>query len=175
MNKIPEAVYKVHEIFLKKGITLSVAESCTGGLISHYLTAIPGASAFFEASVVTYSAESKKKILGVSSEIISTHGVISRETAAEMAEKVRELTGTDYAISTTGNLGPDVLEGKEKGLVYIAVSSKVQTSSKELMLSEDRELNKDAASISALMFLIEIVSNSYSRKADMASKPLSMR
>jgi PncC family amidohydrolase len=158
MNKIPEAVYKVHEIFLKKRITLSVAESCTGGLISHYLTAIPGASAFFKTGVVAYSAESKKKILGVSGNIISAYGMVSRETAAEMAEKVRGLTGADYAISTTGNLGPDVLEGKEKGLVYIAVSSKEQTSSKELRLSGDRESNKEASAISAIMFLIEIIS-----------------
>jgi len=109
-----EVIKMVHEVFKKRGLTLSVAESCTGGLISHYITILPGASNFFEAGVVAYSAEAKKKILGISPEVISKHGVVSEKTAKEMAEKVRSLTGTDYSLSTTGNLGPDVLEGKAK-------------------------------------------------------------
>ncbi|MCG2813700.1 MAG: CinA family protein, partial [Thermodesulfovibrionales bacterium] len=108
-------IRKVHEIFKKKGLKLSVAESCTGGLISHYITLLPGASAFFEAGVVTYSAESKMKILGLSSDTISSYGVISKETAGEMAERMRLLTKTGCAVSTTGNLGPDVLERKDIG------------------------------------------------------------
>ncbi|MBM4136803.1 MAG: CinA family protein [Nitrospira sp.] len=152
-----EVIQKAHELFKKKGLTLSVAESCTGGLISHYITSLAGASNFFEAGVVSYSIESKKGILGVSSEIISQYGVVSEETAREMAEKVRSLTGTDYSLSTTGNLGPDVLEGKDKGLVYIAVSTEGQTFSRELRLTGDREGNKGKASLLALKFLIEVI------------------
>jgi PncC family amidohydrolase len=152
-----EVIQKAHELFKKKGLTLSVAESCTGGLISHYITSLAGASNFFEAGVVSYSIESKKGILGVSSEIISQYGVVSEETAREMAEKVRSLTKTDYSISTTGNLGPDVLEGKDKGLVYIAVSTEGQTFSRELRLTGDREENKGKASLLALKFLIEVI------------------
>jgi nicotinamide mononucleotide (NMN) deamidase PncC len=74
-----------------------------------------------------------------------------------MAERVRLLTGTDYALSTTGNLGPDVLEGKEKGLIYIAVSKTGQTISKEIRLTGNREENKEAASILALRLLIEVM------------------
>jgi PncC family amidohydrolase len=147
---------KVHELFKKKGLSLSVAESCTGGLISHYITALPGASTFFEAGVVSYSAEMKKEILGVSSAIISKYGAVSQETAREMAEKIRTLTKTDFSVSTTGNLGPDVLEGKEKGLVYIAVSKEGMTFSKELRLTGNREENKEETALEALRFLVEI-------------------
>ncbi len=146
----------MHEVFKKKGLSLSVAESCTGGLISHYITTLPGASDFFEAGVVSYSAGAKRKILRVSPDIISKYGVVSEETAREMAEKIRVLSKTDFSLSTTGNLGPDVLEGKEKGLVYIAVSKTGQTFTKELRLKGNREENKEDASLAALRFLIEI-------------------
>ena len=150
-------IRKVHEIFKKKGLKLSVAESCTGGLVSHYITLLPGASAFFEAGVVTYSAESKKKILGLQSKTISSHGVISKETAQEMAERMRLLTKTGCAVSTTGNLGPDVLEGKDVGLVYTAVSMGGKTFVRELRLNGKREEIKERAAVSALEFLIEAI------------------
>ncbi len=155
-GKILEIIHRAHELFKARGLTLSVAESCTGGLISHYITHLPGVSAFFKAGVVSYSAEMKMKILGVSSDIISSYGVVSGQTAREMAEKVRVVTGTDLSVSTTGNLGPDVLEGKEKGLVYIAVSKKGRTFVKELRLKGNREENKEEAALEALSFLIEI-------------------
>jgi PncC family amidohydrolase len=155
-NTVSGVIQKVHALFKGKGLTLSVAESCTGGLISHSITALPGASAFFEAGVVVYSADMKQKILGVSSAVITEHGVVSRETAEEMAEKVGAATGTDFSIATTGNLGPDVLEGKERGLVYLAVSGNGKTFSKELHLKGDRTANKEEAALSALRFLIEI-------------------
>ena len=150
-------IRKVHEIFKKKGLKLSVAESCTGGLISHYITLLPGASTFFEAGVVTYSAESKMKILGLSSDTISSYGVISEETAGEMAERMRLLTKTGCAVSTTGNLGPDVLEGKDIGLIYTAVSMNGKTFVRELRLNGKREEIKERAAVSALEFLIEVI------------------
>jgi len=157
-KKILEVIQRVHERFRREtGLTLSVAESCTGGLISHYLTSLPGASSFFEAAVVAYSAEAKKEILGTPSEIISKYGVVSKETAREMAEKMRALTKTDFSLSTTGNLGPDVLERKEKGLVYIAVSKEGETLSREIRLKGNRNENKEEASLLALKFLIEII------------------
>jgi PncC family amidohydrolase len=154
-DEILDVIKRVHEIFKKMGLTLSVAESCTGGLISHYITALPGASNFFEAGVVTYSAATKREILGISASTIENYGVISESTAKEMAEKVRSLTGTDYSLSTTGNLGPEVLEGKEKGLIYISVSRTGRTILKELRLTGDREENKEAASLSALKLLLD--------------------
>ncbi len=159
-KKTSEVIQKVHEFFKKKRLTLSVAESCTGGLVSHFLTTLPGASTFFEAGVVAYSIEFKKRILGVSSETISRHGVVSEETAREMAEKIRVLSKTDFSLSTTGNLGPEVLEGKEKGLVYIAVSKKGQTFTKELRLKGNREENKEDAALEALKLLMSIIERS---------------
>jgi len=156
-KKTLEVIERVHEIFKEKGLTLSAAESCTGGLISHLLTILPCASTFFNGGLVAYSIEFKKKILGVSSKTISRHGVVSKETAREMAEKIRALAKTDFSLSTTGNLGPDVLEDKEKGLIYTAVSKEGKTFSRELRLKGNREQNKEEASLIALRFLIEIV------------------
>jgi len=156
-KEILEYIERVHEIFKKYGLTLSVAESCTGGLISHYMTTLPGASTFFEAGVITYSAEAKQNILGISSETISKFGIVSEETAKEMSDKMRALTKTDVSLSTTGNLGPEVLEGKEKGLIYIAVSKKEGVFSKQILTTGTREENKEMASLRALKFLVEIM------------------
>lgn len=152
-----EIVRSVHTLFKGKGWTLSVAESCTGGLISHYITSLAGASRFFMAGVVTYSEGAKKEILGISPETIQRYGVISEETAREMAEKVRKLTRSDYSLATTGNLGPDVLEEKEKGLIYLAVSREGEVLSRRLSLKGEREANKKEASISALRLLVEFM------------------
>ena len=152
-----EAIKRIHALFKDNGLTLSIAESCTGGLISHYVTTLPGASSFFTAGIVSYSEKIKKDVLGVSPDVIFKNGVVSNETAREMAEKVRLLAKTDYSISTTGNLGPDVLEGKKKGLVYIAVSKEGKTVSRELRLKGSREENKKEAAVAALRLLIEIM------------------
>lgn len=152
-----EAVLKIirdiHKLCIQHGLRLSVAESCTGGLISHYLTYLPGSSRFFEAGVVMYSVSSKKNILGVSSETLGSFGMVSPETAKEMAEKGRLLTGADYTLSTTGNLGPDVLEEKERGLVYVGISKAEKTIIRELRLHGDRTRNKEEAAFLSLKFL----------------------
>lgn len=148
---------KIENIFTKNGLTLSVAESCTGGLLSSVLTDVPGASKYFRAGLVLYTEEMKKQLLGVSASTIEIHGVISEETAREMAEKVRVLAGTDFSLSTTGNLGPDVLENKERGLICLAASRRGKTVSKSLMLRGDREENKEASTLSALMLIMEFV------------------
>lgn len=149
----------IHNIFKKKDLTLSVAESCTGGLICHYLTTVPGASSFLQAGVVTYSAGSKKRILRIPQRIFSSYGIVSEETARQMAERVRTLTRTDVAVSTTGNLGPEVLENKPRGLVFIAVSTKRGTVTKKLHLKGTRGQVKEKAVRSALKFLAKVIGN----------------
>jgi len=156
-KEILEYIERVYKLFKKNSLTLSVAESCTGGLISHYMTMLPGASIFFDAGVITYSAGAKQNILRISSETISKFGIVSEETAKEMSEKMRALTKTDVSLSTTGNLGPEVLEGKEKGLIYIAVSKKEGIFSKQIRVTGTRGENKERASLFALKFLIEIM------------------
>jgi nicotinamide-nucleotide amidase len=149
----------IHRLMKKKGLTLSVAESCTAGLISHYLTTVPGASSIFIADVVAYSAEAKKKILGIPQRVLDVHGVISGQTAIQMARRVRTLTNTDAAVSTTGNLGPGLLEHKPKGLVYVAVSTRKKTIAKKLLLTGSRRKIKETAALSALALLAEVVGN----------------
>jgi len=156
-QEILETVTKIHAFFKKRDLTLSAAESCTGGLVSHYLTSLPGASAFFISGIIAYSEAIKKDVLCVSPETILKYGVVSEETAREMAEKVRILSKSDYGVSTTGNLGPDVLEGKEKGLAYISASREGKTVSRELKLKGDREANKEEAALAALKLLIDFV------------------
>jgi PncC family amidohydrolase len=119
------------------------------------MTMLPGSSAFFQAGLVTYSNASKVSILGLASGTIETYGVISDAVAREMADKARLLLKTDYAISTTGNLGPEALEGKERGLVYIAVSAREKTISEEHRLTGDRMSNKEQAALLALKLLLE--------------------
>lgn len=156
-NRLKDILHKVHSLIQAKNLSLAVAESCTGGLISHYLTSLPGASSFFEAGVVAYSAGTKITVLGVSPDTISQYGVVSEQTVREMAEKIRELAGTDISLSTSGNLGPDVLEGKEKGLIYIAVSKGEKTFARKIILKGSRTENREEASFIALKFLIDCI------------------
>ena len=150
-------IREVHRMFTVQGLTLALAESCTGGLLSHYMTLLPGSSAFFQAGIVTYSNASKVRLLGFAPTTIEKYGVISDAAAREMAENVRALLNTDYALATTGNLGPDTLEGKERGIVFIAVSTRKKTVVKELRLAGDRAANKEQAALGAMQFLLEIV------------------
>jgi len=149
----------IHRIFREKGLTLSLAESCTAGLISHYLTTVPGASRIYAAGVVTYSADAKKRILGIPQKVIDAHGIVSEQTAKQMARRVRSLTKTDVSVSTTGNLGPDVIENKPRGLVYVAVSTKKRTVAKKLMLKGTRGQIKEIAVIASLSFLLEVIAH----------------
>jgi PncC family amidohydrolase len=154
-----DIVSRVHQTLIKKGLTVSVAESCTGGLLSHLLTKLPGSSAFFDAGIVTYSSKSKEKLLGVSRETIARQGVVSEKIAKAMARRIRALTKTDFSIATTGNLGPTVLESKDRGLIYIAVSGSHSIVTRELRLNGGREANKKEAALRALEFLLEVINS----------------
>ena len=105
-------------------LTLAVAESCTGGLISSEITSKPGASSFYLGSVTSYDTGIKEKVLGVKRETLDKYSVISRECASEMAEGVRDLMGSDYSISVTGVAGPDTQAGKPAGTVCIGFASR---------------------------------------------------
>ena len=106
-------------------LSIATAESCTGGNISFLLTSAPGSSEFFKGTVVSYATEVKEKVLGVSSELIKKHTVVSREVAEAMAKGVRELVQTDIAVSTTGVAGPAKGEdGKEVGTIWIGIADK---------------------------------------------------
>ena len=160
-DDVLEAVAGLHSLFKDNGLTLSVAESCTGGLISHYITQLPGASRFFMAGVISYSALAKERILNVPLEVIETSGVVSEEAVREMAKGVMGLVGSGLALAITGNLGPEALEGKENGLIYVGVCSKGsgQVRVKKLLLKGGRLENKKEAALEALRFLLEEARN----------------
>jgi nicotinamide-nucleotide amidase len=122
-------------LLMESGATLSLAESCTGGLVAARLTEIPGISAVFDRSVVTYSNRSKVGSLGVKQETLDKYGAVSEQTAREMAEGARRTSSADLGISITGIAGPDggTLE-KPVGLVYIALAHKDGTIVKKLEL-----------------------------------------
>ncbi|MCJ7750000.1 MAG: nicotinamide-nucleotide amidohydrolase family protein, partial [Armatimonadetes bacterium] len=136
------------------GLTLAVAESCTGGLIGHRLTNVPGSSGYFLASLTTYSNESKRSLLGVPEETIGKHGAVSAETAAAMAEGVRRTTGADIGLSVTGIAGPEGgTPAKPVGLVYAARTHAGDTVTEELRLRGDRSMIKERAAQMALYLL----------------------
>ncbi len=114
----------VARLLSAKKQTLATAESCTGGLISHMLTNVPGSSAFYMQGVVTYSNTAKARVLGVAPKLIEDHGAVSEEVARAMAVGVREWAGTDIGVSVTGIAGPGGgTETKPVGLVYFGLSS----------------------------------------------------
>jgi PncC family amidohydrolase len=145
------------DILTKNNLMLSVAESCTGGYISHLLTSLPGSSKFFAMAIVCYSVDSKKSMLDISSSTIKKYGVVSEETAIEMANSVRRLTRTDVSLSITGIAGPETIENKDIGLMYIAVSIKDHIESKGIKLVGDREEIIKQASHEALKYLFHIL------------------
>jgi PncC family amidohydrolase len=150
-------VQEISEKLRTKGLTLSVAESCTGGFIANAVTNLPGASNFFELGVVSYSAESKKSVLGIRASLLKKHGVVSENTAVEMARAVRKLAHTDVSLSITGVAGPEPLEGLEVGLVYMAALVRDVVESKGARFTGDREAVKKKAALEALRFLNRVL------------------
>ena len=142
----------------KSGKTLSAAESCTGGEISHMITSIPGSSDYYLGSVTSYAIPIKEKILGVAESTIKENGVVSSQVAAEMAEGVRKIMGSDYSVSTTGFAGPG--GGDERypeGTVWLAASSEHGTETMKFEYHNDRERNIERFAASALFFLLNKV------------------
>jgi len=123
-------------LLAEKGLTIAVAESCTGGLVAKRITDIPGASRVFQCGVCTYSNEMKTRLIGVSPDTLEAHGAVSAETAAEMARGVRTLAGADIGLAITGVAGPDGgTDEKPVGLTFIGVSTASGETVKERQLS----------------------------------------
>ncbi len=135
----------------EKKLTIAVAESCTGGLIAHRLTNVPGSSAYFERGVVTYSDASKTGLLGVPEQTIGAHGAVSREAAESMALAVRTTARTDIGLSTTGIAGPaGGTPSKPVGTVWIGIADRAGTLALKFNFGEGRARVKERASQAAL-------------------------
>ncbi len=155
MNSSGEALEVTTGRLLRKHrLTLATAESCTGGLIGHRLTDVPGSSDYFLGGIIAYSNEIKERSLGVKLETLQTHGAVSAETAIEMARGARRALGTDIAVSVTGIAGPGGgTTDKPIGLTYVAVVAAHYERVERFVWGGDRAGNKRASSEAALQML----------------------
>ena len=141
----------VGQMLLKSNQNIAVAESCTGGYISHLITSISGSSGYFRGGVTPYQNDIKINVLSVNSETIFQHGAVSEQTVIEMAENVRKLYHTDYGLATSGIAGPSgATPEKPVGTIWIAVSNDKKTTTRKLQLWKDRELNIKTTAIAVL-------------------------
>lgn len=144
----------VGNLLHRRGLTLAVAESLTGGLICHLLTNVPGSSDYFLEGLVTYSNQAKIRALGVAEELISSQGAVSPQVAQAMARGVRRVTGADLGLASTGIAGPGgATVGKPVGLVYLAIAAENETLAQVYHLPGNRLQVKEAAAREALLFL----------------------
>jgi nicotinamide-nucleotide amidase len=160
---IPEYIYGENEETLEMVIgkllkrnskTLSAAESCTGGEISHLITSIPGSSAYYFGSLIAYANSVKSELLGVNIELINKYGAVSEEVVSEMAAGARKRFNTDYALATTGIAGPDGgTETKPVGTIWMAVASEKGIATEKRVFGNDRITNVRRFSLAALNLL----------------------
>lgn len=130
------------KLLKEKGLTLAIAESCTGGYVSHLVTSVSGSSSCFVGSVVSYANEVKTNQLGVKTETLKAHGAVSEQTVQEMVSGALELLGTDLAVATSGIAGPTGgTPEKPVGTIWIAVGNKERTVTQKLSLGKDRMRN----------------------------------
>ncbi len=144
----------VVELLLANELTVTCAESCTGGLLSARLINVPGVSDVYKSGYVTYSNKAKRKLLGVKKSTLNKYGAVSRQTAEEMARGLAFLSKSDVAVSITGLAGPDGgTEEKPVGLVYIACCVKGEVTVKEYHFSGNRQTIREAAASAALVLM----------------------
>lgn len=134
-----------------RGLTIAVAESCTGGYLAHLITSVPGSSDYFMGGTVAYSNDAKKRELGVSSDKLKSDGAVSEATVKQMAEGVRKKFNTEIGVATSGIAGPTGgTSEKPVGTVWIAYSDKHQTLARKLQLSKDRVINIKLSAVHVL-------------------------
>ena len=147
---------RLQGVCLGRGLTVALAESCTGGLVAETITEVSGSSGYFLGSVVSYSNHAKAELLGVPAATLEAHGAVSAQAAASMAAGSRARFGSDLAASITGVAGPDGgSEAKPVGLVYVALADASGTDVRRLMLTGDRRSIREGAASAALEWLVE--------------------
>ena len=140
---------------LARGLTVATAESCTGGLVAHLLTEVPGSSGYLLGGIVSYSDAVKRDELGVPAEMLASHGAVSAQVAIAMADGVRERLATDLGVGITGVAGPDGgSEAKPVGLVYVAVAGLGPAEVRRYVWPGDRSQNKRSSAEAAIGLLL---------------------
>lgn len=153
----PEAL--LGPLLVERGWRLAVAESCTGGLLGHRLTNVPGSSAYFVGGVIAYANEAKMRLLGVREEDLLRHGAVSEPVVRQMATGARRALGAEVALAVSGIAGPGGgTPEKPVGTVWIGLSTPEGTWARRYRWPHDRLGNKDASAQAALMWLLEVLS-----------------
>jgi PncC family amidohydrolase len=147
---------RLQRICLGRSLTVATAESCTGGLVAHILTEVPGSSGYFRGAVVAYSDEVKRKLLGVPDDALAAHGAVSAQVARAMALGARERLGVGLSVAVTGVAGPDGgSEAKPVGLTYVAAADAAGEEVRRFHWTGDRAENKRLSAEAALELLLE--------------------
>jgi len=150
-----------------QGLTLATAESCTGGLVGHRLTNVPGSSAYYVGGLVAYSYEAKEWLLGVRHETLMTYGAVSEQTAREMARGARRRLSTGLGVGITGIAGPSgATPDKPVGLVFIALSAPDAELCERHVWQGDRLANKEQSAEAALRLLLTYLKEQSLRQTD---------
>jgi PncC family amidohydrolase len=149
---------RVGEELRERGIHLATAESCTGGLVAHLITEVPGSSDYFTGALVTYGNEAKVALADVPRAVLDAHGAVSAQVARAMADGTRQRLGVDLAVAVTGIAGPDGgTAEKPVGLTYIAVADTDGADVRRHLWDGDRSTNKRASAAAALDLVLERV------------------
>jgi PncC family amidohydrolase len=144
------------EILKARGLRLAVAESCTGGLLGHRLTNVPGSSDYFLGGIIAYAYEAKNRLLGVSQELLERTGAVNREAVVQMARGARQALGADVAVSVSGIAGPGGgTPQKPVGLTWIGLSALDYEAAWSYVWQGDRLQNKEQSAEQALRLLVE--------------------
>jgi PncC family amidohydrolase len=147
---------RLYRVCVERGLTVSTAESCTGGLVAHVITEIAGSSAYFLGAFVTYADDVKRDQLGVPAELLAAHGAVSAQVARAMAEGARARLGSDLAVAITGIAGPGGGSAeKPVGLTYVAVADGDGADVRRHLWTGDRSANKRDSAAAALDLLLE--------------------
>jgi len=149
---------RLQGICLSRGVTVALAESCTGGLVADAITDVAGSSGYFAGGVVSYSNEAKERLLGVPGPVLAAHGAVSAQVARAMAEGALERFETSLAASVTGIAGPDGgTDAKPVGLTYVAVADSAGVDVRRYAWTGDRAANKVSSAAAVLELLLERV------------------
>ena len=158
---------QIGNLLRSSGQKLATAESCTGGLIGHRITNIPGSSDYYLGGVVAYAYEAKVTLLGVSWDTLRTYGAVSRETVLEMARGARKALGADMAVSVSGIAGPGGgLPGKPVGTTWIGLSAENGEWARVFCFPGEREQNKSFSADAALKFVLDYLNGNRVLDAD---------
>jgi PncC family amidohydrolase len=152
------ALRSLHEVLRRRGLTIAVAESCTGGLLAAALTELPGSSRSFLGGLVTYADRAKIDLLDIDKTVIDAHGAVSAEVAQLMAQGASRVFGAEVGIGVTGIAGPDSEGEKPVGLTFIGATQGDQALVRQYNWTGDRALNREASVGAAIALATEILS-----------------